>query len=180
MILFVYCCKKSHKSIIEVSFLADFWLFSLSQFSALSFLYQILHSIGETFVDQLRHVCQFPSESHQAAYFQRWTDLLFQKVDNLGGRIDVHPCRYSSLCFLWMLVGNRNDSAQNRSYYLGIRCRRIGSVCPRLVLLMPAGCSADARPLVRKGSCGDTNFFNFFNFPFAKVGLMIDYLNNVE
>ena len=55
--------------------------------------------------------------------------------------------------------------------------RRIGSVCPRLVLLMPAGCSADARPLVRKGSCGDTNFFNF---PFAKVGLMIDYLNNVE
>ena len=180
MILFVYCCKKSHKSIIEVSFLADFWLFSLSQFSALSFLYQILHSIGETFVDQLRLVCQFPSESHQAAYFQRWTDLLFQKVDNLGGRIDVHPCRYSSLCFLWMLVGNRNDSAQNRSYYLGIRCRRIGSVCPRLVLLMPAGCSADARPLVRKGSCGDTNFFNFFNFPFAKVGLMIDYLNNVE
>jgi len=71
MILFVYCCKKSHKSIIEVSFFADFWLFSLSQFSALSFLYQILHSIGETFVDQLRHVCQFPSESHQAAYFQR-------------------------------------------------------------------------------------------------------------
>ena len=42
MILFVYCCKKSHKSIIEVSFFADFWLFSLSQFSALSFLYQIL------------------------------------------------------------------------------------------------------------------------------------------
>ena len=71
MILFVYCCKKSHKSIIEVSFLADFWLFSLSQFSALSFLYQILHSIGETFVVQLRRVCQFSSESHQAAYFQR-------------------------------------------------------------------------------------------------------------
>ena len=177
MILFVYCCKKSHKSIIEVSFLADFWLFSLSQFSALSFLYQILHSIGETFVNQLRHVCQFPSESHQAAYFQRWTDLLFQKVDNLGGRIDVHPCRYSSLCFLWMLVGNRNDSAQNKSNNWAFVARRIGSVCPRLVLLMPAGCSADARPLVRKGSCGDTNFFNF---PFAKVGLMIDYLNNVE
>ena len=32
--------------------------------------------------------------------------------------------------------------------------RRIGSVCPRLVLLMPAGCSVDARPLVHKGSCG--------------------------
>ena len=32
--------------------------------------------------------------------------------------------------------------------------RRIGSVCPRLVLLMPAGCSADAHPSVRKGSCG--------------------------
>lgn len=32
--------------------------------------------------------------------------------------------------------------------------RRIGSVCPRLVLLMPAGCSADAHPLVHKGSCG--------------------------
>lgn len=27
MILFVYCYKKSHKSLIEVSFLADFWLF---------------------------------------------------------------------------------------------------------------------------------------------------------
>ena len=154
MILFVYCCKKSHKSIIEVSFLADFWLFSLSQFSALSFLYQILHSIGETFVDQLRHVCQFPSESHQAAYFQRWTDLLFQKVDNLGGRIDVHPCRYSSLCFLWMLVGNRNDSAQINFIIWAFVARRIGSVCPRLVLLMPAGCSADAHPSVRKGSCG--------------------------
>ena len=154
MILFVYCCKKSHKSIIEVSFLADFWLFSLSQFSALSFLYQILHSIGETFVDQLRHVCQFPSESHQAAYFQRWTDLLFQKVDNLGGRIDVHPCRYSSLCFLWMLVGNRNDSAQINLIIWAFVARRIGSVCPRLVLLMPAGCSVDARPSVHKGSCG--------------------------
>ena len=32
--------------------------------------------------------------------------------------------------------------------------RRIGCVCPRLVLLMPAGCSADAHPSVRKGSCG--------------------------
>ena len=30
----------------------------------------------------------------------------------------------------------------------------IGSVCPRLVLLMPAGCSADAHTLVHKGSCG--------------------------
>ena len=79
-----------------------------------------------------------------------------------------------------MLVGNRNDSAQNKSNNWAFVARRIGSVCPRLVLLMPAGCSADARPLVRKGSCGDTNFFNFFNFPFAKVGLMIDYLNNVE
>ena len=79
-----------------------------------------------------------------------------------------------------MLVGNRNDSAQNKSNNWAFVARRIGSVCPRLVLLMPADCSADARPLVRKGSCGDTNFFNFFNFPFAKVGLMIDYLNNVE
>lgn len=79
-----------------------------------------------------------------------------------------------------MLVGNRNDSAQNKSNNWAFVARRIGSVCPRLVLLMPAGCSTDARPLVRKGSCGDTNFFNFFNFPFAKVGLMIDYLNNVE
>ena len=49
----------------------------------------MLHSIGETFVDQLRHVCQFSSESNQAAYFQRWTDLLFQKVDYLGGRIEM-------------------------------------------------------------------------------------------
>ncbi len=38
MILFVFCCKKYHKSIIEVSFLADFWLF---QPSVLSFLYQM-------------------------------------------------------------------------------------------------------------------------------------------
>ena len=27
MILFVFCCKKYHKSIIEVSFLADFFAF---------------------------------------------------------------------------------------------------------------------------------------------------------
>lgn len=60
-----------------------------------------------------------------------------------------------------MLVGNRNDSAQNKSNNWAFVARRIGSVCPRLVLLMPeacslmpAGCSADARPLVRKGSCG--------------------------
>ena len=32
--------------------------------------------------------------------------------------------------------------------------RRIGSVCPRLVLLMPTGCSVDAHTLVHKGSCG--------------------------
>ena len=32
--------------------------------------------------------------------------------------------------------------------------RHVGSVCPRLVLLMPTGCSVDARPLVHKGSCG--------------------------
>ncbi len=44
MILFVFCCKKYHKSIIEVSFLADFWLFQpFFQSSALSFLYQILN-----------------------------------------------------------------------------------------------------------------------------------------
>lgn len=79
-----------------------------------------------------------------------------------------------------MLVGNRNDSAQNKSNNWAFVARRIGSVCPRLVLSMPAGCSADAHPSVRKGSCGGTNFFNLFNFPFAKVGLMIDYLNNVE
>ena len=76
-----------------------------------------------------------------------------------------------------MLVGNRNDSAQNKSNNWAFVARRIGSVCPRLVLSMPKACSVDARPLVHKGLCGDTNFFNF---PFAKVGLMIDYLNNVE
>ena len=58
--------------------------------------------------------------------------------------------------------------------------RRVGSVCPRLVLSMHKACSADARPLVCKGSCGGTNFFNFFNFPICEVELMIDYLNNVE
>lgn len=47
------------------------------------------------------------------------------------------------------------------------------SGCPRLVQRMPI------RRSVRDHAVG-TNFFNFFNFPFAKVGLMIDYLNNVE
>lgn len=75
MRLFGFCSEKSHKSIMEVSFLA-----------ALSFLYQIFHSIGETLVVQLCHVSQFSSESHQAVYFQRRTNLLFQKVENLGGR----------------------------------------------------------------------------------------------
>ena len=53
-----------------------------------------------------------------------------------------------------MLVGNRNDSAQNKSNNWAFIARRIGIVCPRLVLLMPAGCSADAHTLVHKGSCG--------------------------
>ena len=75
-------------------------------------------------------------------------------------------------------------------YAQGLFCR-----CPRLVQRMPKACSADAQGLfsgcprlvqrmpirrsVRDHAVG-TNFFNFFNFPFAKVGLMIDYLNNVE
>ena len=53
-----------------------------------------------------------------------------------------------------MLVGNRNDSAQNESNNWAFVARRIGNVCPRLVLLMPTGCSVDAHPSVRKGSCG--------------------------
>ena len=53
-----------------------------------------------------------------------------------------------------MLVGNRNDSAQNKSNSWAFVARRIGSVCPRLVLLMPTGCSVDAHTLVLKGSCG--------------------------
>ena len=72
-----------------------------------------------------------------------------------------------------MLVGNRNDSAQNKSNNWAFVARRIGSVCPRLVLSMPVRWS------IRDHVVG-TNFFNFFNFPFAKVGLMIDYLNNVK
>ena len=156
MILFVFCCKKYHKSIIEVSFLGRFLAFSaFSQSSALSFLYQMLHSIGETFVDQLRHVCQFPSESNQAAYFQRWTDLLFQKVDNLGGRIEM--CIHAGILhyvFFECLLEIENDSAQINFIVWAFVARRIGSVCPRLVLLMPAGCSADAHTLVHKGSCG--------------------------
>ena len=53
-----------------------------------------------------------------------------------------------------MLVGNKNDSAQNKSNNWAFVARCIGSVCPRLVLLMPKACSADAHPSVRKGSCG--------------------------
>lgn len=80
-----------------------------------------------------------------------------------------------------MLVGNRNNSAQNKSNNWAFVAHRIGSVCPRLVLSMPKACSADAHPLVHKGSRGGTNFFiNFFNFPICEVELMIDYLYNVE
>jgi len=43
------------------------------------------------------------------------------------------------------------------------------SGCPRLVQRMPKACSADAHPSVRKGHVVGTNFFNFFNFPFAKL-----------
>lgn len=53
-----------------------------------------------------------------------------------------------------MLVGNKNDSAQDKSNNWAFVARCIGSVCPRLVLLMPKACSADAHTLVRKGSCG--------------------------
>ena len=106
-------------------------------------------------MDQLRHVCQFPSESNQAAYFQRWTDLLFQKVDNLGGRIEM--CIHAGILhyvFFECLLEIENDSAQINFIVWAFVARRIGSVCPRLVLLMPAGCSADAHTLVHKGSCG--------------------------
>ena len=56
--------------------------------------------------------------------------------------------------FFECLLEIENDSAQINFIVWAFVARRIGSVCPRLVLLMPAGCSADARPLVRKGSCG--------------------------
>ena len=49
-------------------------------------------------------------------------------------------------------------------YAQGLFCR-----CPRLVQRMPKACSADAHPSVRKGHAVGTNFFNFFNFPFAKL-----------
>ena len=40
MILFVFCCKKSHKSIIEVSFLADFFCF-FSLFPVFCFIFSL-------------------------------------------------------------------------------------------------------------------------------------------
>ena len=52
-----------------------------------------------------------------------------------------------------MFIEKKNDSAQNKSNNWAFVARRIGSVCPRLVLLMPTGCSADAHTLVHKGSC---------------------------
>ena len=159
MILFVFCCKKSHKSIIEVSFLADFFAFSaFSQSFALSFLYQILnfskfrsyrsnHSLRslEVIANSLLgwiSICK--------AYGFNFSN--FFKFFNFP--ICESWCRYSSWCFLWMLVGNSNDSAQNKSNNWAFVARRIGSVCPRLVQRMPKACSADAHPSVRKGSCG--------------------------
>lgn len=56
--------------------------------------------------------------------------------------------------FFECLLEIENDSAQINFIVWAFVARRIGSVCPRLVLLMPAGCSADAHPLVHKGSCG--------------------------
>ena len=56
---------------------------------------------------------------------------------------------------------------------LAVCAQGLFSRCPLVVQRMPVRWS------VRDHVVG-TNFFNFFNFPFAKVGLMIDYLNNVE
>ena len=56
--------------------------------------------------------------------------------------------------FFEYLLEIENDSAQINFIVWAFVAHRIGSVCPRLVLLMPAGCSADAPPSVRKGSCG--------------------------
>ena len=56
--------------------------------------------------------------------------------------------------FFEYLLEIENDSAQINFIVWAFVARRIGSVCPRLVLLMPAGCSADAHTLVLKGSCG--------------------------
>ena len=152
MILFVFCCKKYHKSIIEVSFLGWFLTFSaFFQSSALSFLYQILnfskfrsyrsyHSLRslEVIANSLLgwiSICK--------AYGFNFSN--FFKFFNFP--ICESWCRHSSLRFLWMLVGNRNNSAQNKSNNWAFVARRIGSVCPRLVLLMPKACSVDAQGL---------------------------------
>ena len=141
----------------------------------------MLHSIGETFVDQLRHVCQFSSESNQAAYFQRWTDLLFQKVDYLGGRIEMyihagilHYVFFECLLEIEIIVPKINlIIGHSLPAVLAVCAQGLFCWCPLVVQRMPIRWS------IRDHVVG-TNFFNFFNFPFAKVGLIIDYLNNVE
>ena len=66
-------------------------------------------------------------------------------------KVDVGILHY---VYFECLLEIENDSAQINFIVWAFVARRIGSVCPRLVLLMPAGCSADAHPSVRKGSCG--------------------------
>jgi hypothetical protein len=85
-------------------------------------------------------------------------------------KVDVGILHY---VYFECLLEIENDSAQINFIVWAFVARRIGSVCPRLVLLMPIRWS------IRDHAVG-MNFFNLFNFPFAKVGLMIDYLNNVE
>ena len=152
MILFVFCCKKKyHRSLILG------WFLAFSAFPSFCFIFSLsdasfhrrnvcgsIASCLPIFV-RIKSSCLLSTMNRSAFSESR----LSRRQDR-----DVHPCRYSSLCFLWMLVGNRNDSAQINFIIWAFVARRIGSVCPRLVLLMPAGCSADAHPSVRKGSCG--------------------------
>ena len=161
--------SRLHRSLILGWFLA---FSAFSQSSALSFLYQILnfskfrsyrsyHSLRslEVIANSLLgwiSICK--------AYGFNFSN--FFKFFNFP--ICESWCRHSSLRFLWMLVGNRNDSAQNKSYYLGTRCPAMLAVCarglfcwcPLVVLRMPIRWS------IRDHVVG-TNFFNFFNFPFA-------------
>ena len=73
-----------------------------------------------------------------------------EEVKNIG---KVVGCLIAFL-LLFYIVGNRNNSAQNKSNNWAFVAHRIGSVCPRLVQPMPKACSTDAHPSVRKGTCG--------------------------
>ena len=136
MILFVFCCKKYHKSLILGWF---FWLFQPfpSLLLYLFFIRCFIPSEKRLWINCVLFANFRPNQIKLLTFNDEPICFSESRLSRRQDR-DVHPCRYSSLCFLWMLVGNRKDSAQINFIIWAF-------VAPPYWQCVPKACSVDAR-----------------------------------